>query len=151
MWGGGVPMLSDCQTVVHSHRLLCLFLSIRCLLLSQLLSYLGLFLHLREALTAHLLGPQALLSTQLEGEEHRGDGYTQLGTDRGNDCPPSGKVVVLHSWFDQRTWFISQVWWFWFGTFVFLVNVTYPGTTPSPNYMPDLGLHVFPSQITWPA
>lgn len=54
--------------MVHSHGLLCLFLSISCLLLSLLLDYLGLFLHLREALTAHLLGPQALLSTQLEGE-----------------------------------------------------------------------------------
>lgn len=50
---------------LHSHGVLGLLLSLSCLLLPQFFSHLGLFLNFIEALTAHLLGTQALLGSKL--------------------------------------------------------------------------------------
>lgn len=53
------------------HGLLSLFLGLSNLLLPQLLGHLRLLLHLREALTAHLLSTQTFLCTELHQREMR--------------------------------------------------------------------------------
>lgn len=64
------PLMSRGPSGKHSHGLLGLLLGISHLLLTELLCHLGLSLNLAEALAAHLLGPEAFLSTQLGGEAH---------------------------------------------------------------------------------
>lgn len=58
---------------VFLHRLLCLFFGLSYLLLPHFLSNLRLFLHLREALAAHLLSTQTFLCSELKCQKLIGD------------------------------------------------------------------------------
>lgn len=67
--GGGQPLLCSLRPSNVSaflHGILGLFFGLGCLLLPQFLGDLRLFLHLREALAAHLLSTQTFLCSELK-------------------------------------------------------------------------------------
>lgn len=68
---------SQFAQTVFLHRLLGLFFGLSYLLLPQFLGNLRLFLHLREALAAHLLSTQTFLCSELKCQTLIGDSYQE--------------------------------------------------------------------------